>query len=392
MSENELRELLYERAKRLIEKTSQLDEQVSSKPVEELEKIGRVIKVCDEIKLSHESPPVRKKWPVVGILVVSFVVVMLLLTFKRSTTEIETDLTVTEVKFTLSKPVKLIDKMKFSALGITDLREIQLPRTRDRDGNIRDVSLITAPQKTGYGIRLSSVSNGDFPGVITLTEGFTDSLFTEGTKVWLKRTDVPHQYRLWLKFPENTIPSVLQVNVEGTVEVGLSNVPGEQFFYKIPKSIFMKPASNEIALDLTLESGTEFAFSPQLYSKDLSFIQIDQFTDGPNTYVRRISTILSGELFLAELIGQKYTLRPGEGIQFENSDGIIRTLNLGNDQIVINFHGGVSGLTTGWDQNRKNLMPTWLEWLSARHSLKLLYGAALFIFGIAFAIYKFLKK
>lgn len=393
MSDNELRNALYEKAKRVIEKAAQPNGQISLEHVKVLEKLSKVIKVCDDIQLSQKSPPARKKWPVLAIMSISFLLVMLLLSVKVSKTEIETDFTLTEVKFTLSKPLKFIDKMKISALGITDLREIQLPRARDREGNIREIPPIIAPQgEPGYGILLSSVSDGESSGQITLTEGFTDRLLAEGTKVWLKRTDVPHQYRLWLRFPEKAVPSMLQVNVEGTVEVGLSNAPGEQFFYKRPKAIFMKPASNEISLDLTLESGAEAAFSPQLYSQDLSFIRIDQFSDEQNTYTRHVSTILSGELFLAELIEQKYTLRPGEGIQIEDSDGIIRTLKLSNNQIMMNFHGNVSGLSMGWDQNRKDLMPTWLEWLSARHSLKLLWGTALYVFGIAAAVYKFLKK
>lgn len=108
--------------------------------------------------------------------------------------------------------------------------------------------------------------------------------------------------------------------------------------------------------------------------------------------IRRVSTVLSGMLYLAELDNQEYMLRTGEELQFKESYGLIRILSLEEDQLSLQFHGRVRGLTTGWEDSRKNLMPNYLEWLSARHSLALLWSTTISLFLLFLGILRWWRK
>ena len=127
-------------------------------------------------------------------------------------------------------------------------------------------------------------------------------------------------------------------------------------------------------------------FSIQIPADSLSLFNVDEHTGSDNTIVRHLSTILSGTLYFESLGGKEKKLRPGQEIRFESSKGIIRTLDLKDDHIAFAFHGSVKGMTTGGDNNSVSLMPTYLEWLSARHGLSLLWGTTLYLFGIILGV------
>ena len=59
--------------------------------------------------------------------------------------------------------------------------------------------------------------------------------------------------------------------------------------------------------------------------------------------------------------------------------------------MVLNFQGTVQGMTIGRGRNEISLMPTWLEWLQARHGVSLFWGSALYLCGVAIAVFKWLK-
>ena len=43
-------------------------------------------------------------------------------------------------------------------------------------------------------------------------------------------------------------------------------------------------------------------------------------------------------------------------------------------------------MRSGWGENPSSLMPTWLEWIRARHGLSLLWATTLYLFGVITAI------
>jgi hypothetical protein len=51
----------------------------------------------------------------------------------------------------------------------------------------------------------------------------------------------------------------------------------------------------------------------------------------------------------------------------------------------------VTAVTAGWGENRRSLMPTWLEWLRARHGLSLLWGSTVYIVGLLMGALRWFK-
>jgi hypothetical protein len=133
-------------------------------------------------------------------------------------------------------------------------------------------------------------------------------------------------------------------------------------------------------------------FSSQLSVSNLSLFHIDEFLDTDRTVIRRASTILSGTLYFAALNDQERKLRPGEMLHFVQSQGEFRTLRLQDDYIDLKFHGRVRGMGVGSGENRQSLMPTWLEWLRARHGLSLLWGTTLYLLGLIAAVLRWWGK
>ncbi len=237
---------------------------------------------------------------------------------------------------------------------------------------------LNASGGTDSAIRLSVESDGERKGTVTLVALKAPA----GTRVWVRSTDVPHQYRLSLKASSLDF----RADVNGPVRVGPLGAPAEIIDFVSPKSILLRPGSNEVDFDLTVPAASKGTFSPQLSTKGLSLFRIDEFVDADRSLVRRISTIISGTLYFESLNGQERTLRPGEGIHFKGSEGDLRTLQLRDGYIALKFHGRVVGMSTGAGKSRTSLMPTYLEWLKARHGLSLLWGTTLYLFGLILGI------
>jgi len=146
-----------------------------------------------------------------------------------------------------------------------------------------------------------------------------------------------------------------------------------------------------VNLDLTfLTLPQKIALMP-LPIRDLSLLRIEDRRGPEGLPVRRVSTILSGTIYFEELNGQELKLRSGETIRFEGLQGEIGSLELKDDKIVLQFRGRVRGMTAGSSDTSRSLMPTWLEWLKARRGLYLLWGTAVYLFGLIVGVLRWLR-
>jgi hypothetical protein len=144
-----------------------------------------------------------------------------------------------------------------------------------------------------------------------------------------------------------------------------------------------------VDLDLTLQPASNSIFQGSISADSISLLRIDENYDDENSVVRTVSTILSGSMFFESLDGKKQALLPGQQVQFEKSHGTINTLELRDDHIAVNFVATVSGMTSGEINNRKTLMPTYLEWLHSRVNLTLFLAVILLVWGIIFGLRRF---
>ncbi len=361
--------MLSQRTKALCDDAVQAKGEISEEQLERLERLARLV----EISAVATPPPPRVRWQVAALLGVTLVIVSILLFARVSKTEIELDISLSEISFGLPERQVLADFMKLSALGVSGLQEIEIPRSETQDART-----LRASDGPGFAIRLSTGSESQQKGTVTLAA----LPLPAGAHVWVRPTDIPQQYRLSIKGAE----LILRADVDGPIRIGLQDAPLQQLNFSSPRSMLMRSGSNEVDMDIKPSAASKNIFSPQLSATDLSFFRVDQLMDPKHTSVRRVSTILSGSLYFEELSGKERRIRSGEAIQFESSEGEIRTLQLHDDHITIAFHGQVSGMTTGTGTSRSSLMPTYLEWVRARHSLSLLWATTLYVFGLIFGV------
>jgi len=346
-------------------------------PAEQLEAVARLARLVDLREAARHSAR-RTRWPVILVLAVTLVIVSALFFARLNETEVELDLALSELGFALPSQQILADSMNLSSLGISGMDEIQLPQAGGQDGE----TLRSSDGNTS--LRLSSASDGKRQGSISLAT----LAFPTDTRVWVRGTGFPHQYRLSLKGPSLK----LQADVHGPLQVAIPGKGIEQQDFETPRAVPMQSGPDEVDLDLTFPETAKRALSPQLSARDLSFFHIDEFQNVNQTVVRQLSTVLSGTIYFSALNDQARQLRPGEAITFEKSEGEFRTVSLQDDHIDVTFHGRVRGMTIGAGDNRRSLMPTWLDWLRARHSVSLLWGTALYLFGLIIGVLRWWGK
>jgi hypothetical protein len=367
--QNRLRNFLNRQVKELSDEAIQSNGQVSETKLAALERLERLLKITTSA--TPATPVVR--WPLIGLLGLTLFVVTVLLFARVRTTEIELDLLLSEVSFRIPQQQVLYNEIALSSLAASGLDEIQLPRSQAREAR-----RLQKGQGEGGAIRLTAQSDSQNVGVITLGT----LIVPAETKMSLRPTGIPQQYQISFKSAGLNFP----VSVTGPIEIGLPSAPAEVLTFSSPKSVTLKSGRDPVDLNLTLLKEAKNTFSRQVVIDSLALFGLDQYLNLHQTILRRVSTIASGTLYFQSLGGKEHRLRAGEAISFKASKGEIRTLELKGDQISFSFHGRVSGMTTGGEENRVSLMPTYLEWLKARHGLSLLWGTTLYFFGLILSI------
>lgn len=360
----QIKDLLYRQLQTVSEELLQGKEQVSSDQMASLERLMQLVKIHDAAK------PSRKRWPVLVIFGFILLTLSFLLFLPVSQTEIEMDLEVSGIGFELPARQVLTDIMELSALGVSGLKNIHIPHARNRIARILS--------ETDNSIHLSPEYDGNQYGTVTLAT----LIMPEGTRVWVFPMEDLQQYRLTVKGDD----LAFRANVHGPLRVALVDAPAEKYHFESPRSIWLHADSHEADLDLTPLDSSTLHLRPQLSISNLSFRRIDEYMDAGRTVIRRASTVLSGTLYFNSLNDRKRSLRPGEMIQFNQSLGDIRTLQMQNGRIALKFQGLVRGMQTGTGENLRSLMPTYLDWLQERHALALFWGATLYFSGLIIGV------
>jgi hypothetical protein len=371
---NELRNLVRARAKAL---RAEAIRSGGSIPHEQLEELQRLASLAGIYDAAQPVPP-RKRWPLIALFTFTLVLVSILLFVRRRSTEIELDLHVTELGFVLPERQLLNEPLGLAALGISGLKEIQLPR-----GRSSEAATLTSGREFESGINFEVATENQSRGEV----GLPELILPAGTHLSFKKTDLPGQYRWALQGTGFD----LRADVVGPVRVDPQGGAERQLTFLSPKPVIFEPQSNDVNLELT------FLVLPQKLSpvprnvRDLSLLRIENRRGPDGLPVRRVSTILSGSIYFEELNGQERKLRPGEEIRFEHSQGEIESLELKDDGVVFQFRGRVLGMTAGSAESSRSLMPTWLDWLKARRGLYLLWGSAVYLFGLIAGVLRWLK-
>jgi hypothetical protein len=268
--------------------------------------------------------------------------------------------------------------VSLASLGASGLASVELPEP------LNELLQVEAASKDDESaIRLTALRNESRAGSISIGA----LIPARDTDIWLRRGDAPREYRLSLRNPQ----VIIQIDVFGPIQVSLAGTPQRVYDFSSPRAIVLRPAQGIVDLDLSFLDVTRPGVTPQVPVRRLAFSRVNEFADRGVSVVRRLSTIVSGTVYMESLNGDKRQLRAGEALRFAEANGEIRMVRLEGDHVSLSFHGWVRGMQTGSEDTPRSLMPTWLEWLRARHGLTLLWGTTVYVFGLATAVVRWLK-
>jgi hypothetical protein len=370
---NQLRNLLQNNAKDLQNEVLSSGGAVPAEKLEALRRLSDLVGICDN---AERNPP-RSRWPLIAVFGCTLLIVSILLFTGPGSTEIEMNLRLDQVGFVLPVRQVLSEQLSRASLGVTGVSQVELPRAERSEARTlvsgRDFDSSVALTVTGERPLLGEVA-------------LPDLILPAQTKVSFRKSEGPNHFRL-------TIPTAglnLSAAVNGPVNVSPIAGGQAQLNFRSPKSVIFTSQSQEVNLDLTFRVLPQKISPMPLTVQDLNLLRIEDRRGIEGLPVRRVSTILSGTIIFEELNGKKVSLRPGEVIEMESSKGEIVSLEF-KDDIAVQFHGRVRGITSGPADIHQNLMPTWLEWLKARQGLSLFWGSAIYLFGLVVAIRRWLR-
>jgi hypothetical protein len=337
------------------------------------ESLANAQRLAQLTQLQRELTPSRRgsRWIVAALFAATLVVASVLLASVRET-EVELDLTVSELRFTLDSPQQITELQQLASLGASGLAGIALPGT--------DI----ASRTPATGVRLAAAPSGAAAGTISLAPIAAPAR----SEVSLRIGDAPGEVRVSIK----GLDAALRADVSGTIGVALPRRPKQVLDAATPQAIWLTPGPADLDLDLAPLNAAAAVFAPEITITDLALMRIDEVSQGGRTTVRRVSTVQGGSVYFDELGGRELRLRAHEALRFTRARGEIRSLRASGGQLAINFHGRVSGMTSGPLEHPRDLMPRWLDWLRANQPLSLLWSATAFLFGLLTAIWQWWKK
>jgi hypothetical protein len=361
-----LRALLHRKVRELSDGALERGGEIPADQLDAVNRLARLLEVRDK---SFAAPLPR--WRIAMILAATLVLVSALLFLRVPTTEVELQLVVSEAGFVLAKPLVLLDLVNLAELEVTGLREIQFSDPA--------MSQLTAPsQDEQKSIRVAAMERNSESGTVTLNPLNLPAAVE--VRVFEGRSPARCQVVL------AGAPTTLRATLHGPVRIELPSSGTHTPVFEMPGSLLMGTGPNDVRLDLLFASGSRAAFAPQLTIEKLALSRIDVFQAPEGTTTQAVSTILSGVIYLESLSAAPRPLRARELLRFDEARGVIRALQLDNGHVTLAFRGTVRGMRSGWGDDPVSLMPTWLDWLRARHGLSLLWGTTLYLFGLVAAI------
>jgi hypothetical protein len=309
----------------------------------------------------------------------ALLVASVLLFVRVSTTSIQLDGSFSGFGFVAPEQEALNQPLEVIALGVSGLTAVQLPDDAQASDSDPTAIRIAVDSATG--------GNGAHAGSVVLDR----IVVPAGTQVWLSRTDVPRQFRISFRSAA-PVPITVHADVMGTIAFVPSGARATTATLKAPQPVDFTSTTGTLDLDLTLTPGSPAPRWEQLAARNLKLYRVEDERDAARPFARPVSTVRSGSIYLESIGGTAHALRTGELLRFDGVTGTILTLELQDAGIAVSFQGEASDMRSGAGEHPRSLMPTLLEWLRQRQGVSLLWGTALYLFGITTTLRRWWRK
>ena len=334
-------------------------------PKHQIESLSRLRQLVE--MSSREQNPWRGRGIAAAALALSLATVSLLLWLRVGATEIFADLELSQVSFRLTSDDVLIGSAQLQSLTVTGFHSAKIPSSGQWGG-----MMLTPENSPSTSFRLAAVGAES-----RLNLGAVELL--AGTRVWIEPR--PAGCRLAIEGQDLEITASLlgKIDLDGDLERSVVR-------FEFPKQAEFFADEGVLEIDLTLGDADSLSFTRQLPVAGLGFDQVRSF----GRLDRVISAVRSGSLYFLDLNGKEEKLRTSQLLSMANDYGRLRRIEIEPRVVRLEFQGHVEDLETGSEDNPLSLMPSWLQWLRARHALFSLWAGAIWLFGLIMATIKWL--
>ena len=333
------------------------------------------LKQLSELDASLPKPPARpaRRWPVILLSLGIFLIPGVMISIKVSSIEVQFNLLVSELSWHQQQAGEIAGHIILDSLEVNSFGNISLPRTQQTGEQALTVppANFWIPENGSGKISLAPISAGS------------------GTQVWLSKSLNDTTAALSMKGPKTRVTA----NLSGIVgiDAGGSRLSERDFGRARPVN-FEATEPNLLDLALRFDGNQNISFPSHIMISSLSLQEVEDVMVNGLPTKKNFSTILKGEIYNESMNGKKYSIRKGEWLLVDGIEGEIRSMQLTDDGIRLDYHGKVTSISVGSNQHKRDLMPNWLEWFGERHSVKMLWGAFLWLLTTFFGVIKWWRR
>jgi len=345
-----------------------------------IEQLSKIVALDEEI--AKRGPNL---FPVLA-LAASLVIATVLVLARVPTVDASFDLSLAEVRFVTNEDVPLIGITRLEEVGVSGLTKVSPPL------DVPSLNEVVAQSDSTLQVHFQS-------GGPLATDDITvpHIILPIGTEVSIVSTDRKLGYELKLD-PARVVRGqssqalAVEVQVRGRIRLTMPFLtsPTTIDFGAAPKKFSMEGGAERLNIDLYLRTPPAIEF----YSQNIKNVVLrttEQFSRGESLVLTR-SSVLGGTIYLDSVGAQKIDLRPGEPISFDTVNYRLDSLRVSDGVISMKAHGTISNLCRGEFALGQSMMPTLLQWLVARQPLALLWGAALWLYGVSTSVWTWHRR
>jgi hypothetical protein len=361
------RAVIHQRVQELLGRTA---ERMGAAQLTEIEDLAHLQQLLEIAKHTEPAGPRRATRYVMlfgGILLA----IAVLRTCRVSPIEIDLDIITTDVSFVVASSRSITVPLRAKSLTIQGVDHAECP---------------TLPE-LGAKVATNGVIAAVAPGLASQLDLQSISPSTGDTTFTMATTDVPHQLMLKLGGPREVVDQI-EVTAIGPIRLSGSTEPVN--FTGQTLRVFGSSARDLVVEVTSPEAHRGSLVSPILAVRQLAFARKeDESTTGQRLLVPRPG-IVEGTLDLSAT-DRTLKLSEGEILEIGCAVGELRRITSTPDGLRVRFHGSACALRAGHDTYRRNLMPTWFDWLRVREVYALWLGV-LSVFGIGASLLHWWQK
>ncbi len=335
------------------------------------DRVDRLSKLATDMKPSRRWVPVGLAFTVLAGAVTAILI-------EQKQTEVEMDLSVSEVHFQMARKGPLTGDWATKSLNATGLKAVTVngsdwPVMKDR------TCFLDARLKSNA-VKADAIS---IPAIVR-SKGWEIGLSRTGAEVTVELTAPSSNTSGTDEAISATLRGAVEATTDCTADGKRAGIPANASI-----EIYLSPSAT-----IRGESLAAIAFARQIEFAGLRLYAIDRIqADGP-ALERRRSSVLSGKIYLDALNAKEVALRPFEDLKFASSKGYIRSLMApasSADDFHLQAHATVERMTVGAGDNERSQMPNYLEVITAKNGFTLVWSSVVALFGILYGLARWLE-